>query len=134
MSDPLYHNKHMGRLYAEQDATLSDDERDRRHVNARIRLQEARQDHLEGNVAHYQAYLTRAYELLTSSLTPMQQRLYQRLKAYCAEHHVWCGDAAKLALFADLPYPFNPDIIYGLVKRGLIKNNAVNRFALTVEK
>lgn len=42
MPDPYYHNKHTGCLYAEQDATLSFDERERRVGNARIALQEAR--------------------------------------------------------------------------------------------
>lgn len=134
MTDLYCHDKYTGRLYAEQDAPLSSDERERRLGNARIALQEARDDGQLGLVAHYEAYLMRAYELTISSLTPAQQRLYTRLKAYCTEHHMWCGDANKLALFADLPYPFDPNIVYGLVERKLIKHNALPWFALTIEK
>lgn len=61
-------------------------------------------------------------------LTPEQQRLYERLKA----NDGFAGNAAKLALFADLPYPFDPNIVYGLVERGLIKHNAIDTFSLTV--
>lgn len=67
-------------------------------------------------------------------LTPDQECLYTRLVAYCTEHHMWCGDAAKLALFADLPYPFDPNIVGGLVERGLIEHHAIDRYWLTVCK
>lgn len=63
-------------------------------------------------------------------LTPEQQRLYDRLKA----NDGFAGNAAKLAQFADLPYPFDPNIVSGLVERGLIAHHAIDRYWLTVEK
>jgi hypothetical protein len=65
-------------------------------------------------------------------LTPEQERLYQHLKSYCAENSMWVGDAAQLAHFADLRYPFDPDIVYGLVERGLIKHNVMSSYCLTI--
>lgn len=65
-------------------------------------------------------------------LTPDQECLYTRLVAYCTEHHMWCGSASQLATFADLPYPFDPNIVDGLVERKLIEHHAIYPYHLTV--
>lgn len=61
-------------------------------------------------------------------LTPEQERLYARL----VENNGFAGNAAQLAAFADLRYPFDPNIVYGLTERKLIKHNAINVYWLTI--
>lgn len=70
----------------------------------------------------------------TNALTPEQQRLYDRLVEHCAKEHMWCGNAAQLAAFADLAYPFDPGIVYALVERKLIRHHCISSYALTVER
>lgn len=78
------------------------------------------------------ANTTRIMSVQLDNLTPEQQRLYDRLVEYCAEHHMWCGSANELAVFADLPYPIPANVVYGLVERKLIKHHCLDWYALTV--
>ena len=71
---------------------------------------------------------------IACNLTPEQARLYEYLQTYCNEHHMWCGNASELATFANLSYPFDPNIVWELVERRLIEHHAVQRYCLTISQ